>query len=111
MIRRPPRSTLFPYTTLFRSVRRVAQLLNLFPKARFTNVRGNVDTRLRKLDAGEQDALVLAAAGLRRLGFAARISFTLPADVCVPAPGQGIVPIETREGDTPTRDAGSAIHA
>ena len=86
------------------SVRRVAQLLNLFPKARFTNVRGNVDTRLRKLDAGEQDALVLAAAGLRRLGFAARISLTLPADVCVPAPGQGIVAIETREGDTATRD-------
>jgi len=91
------------------SVRRVAQLLNLFPKARFTNVRGNVDTRLRKLDAGEQDALVLAAAGLRRLGFAARISLTLPADVCVPAPGQGIVAIETREGDTATRDVVSRI--
>src|SRR5207247_1473428 len=91
------------------SVRRVAQLLNLFPKARFTNVRGNVDTRLRKLDAGEQDALVLAAAGLRRLGFAARISLTLPADVCVPAPGQGIVAIETREGDDATRDVVSRI--
>ena len=91
------------------SVRRVAQLLNLFPKARFTNVRGNVDTRLRKLDAGEQDALVLAVAGLRRLGFAARISLTLPADVCVPAPGQGIVAIETREGDTATRDVVSRI--
>jgi hydroxymethylbilane synthase len=87
------------------SVRRVAQLLNLFPHARFSNVRGNVDTRLRKLDAGEQDALVLAAAGLRRLGFAARISFTLPADVCVPAPGQGIVAIEIRESDNATRDA------
>jgi len=91
------------------SVRRVAQLLNLFPKARFTNVRGNVDTRLRKLDAGEQDALVLAAAGLRRLGFAARISLTLPADVCVPAPGQGIVAIETRECDSATRDVVSRI--
>ena len=91
------------------SVRRVAQLLNLFPNARFTNIRGNVDTRLRKLDAGEQDALVLAAAGLRRLGFAARISLTLPADVCVPAPGQGIVAIEIREGDHATRDVVSRI--
>jgi hydroxymethylbilane synthase len=85
------------------SVRRVAQLLNLFPRARFDNVRGNVDTRLRKLDAGDHDALVLAAAGLRRLGFAARISLTLPADVCVPAPGQGIVAIETRDSDAATR--------
>ena len=91
------------------SVRRVAQLLNLFPNARFTNVRGNVDTRLRKLDAGEQDALVLAAAGLRRLGFTSRISLTLPADVCVPAPGQGIVAIEIREGDETTRGYVSRI--
>jgi hydroxymethylbilane synthase len=86
------------------SVRRVAQLLNLFPQARFTNVRGNVDTRLRKLDAGDYDAVVLAAAGLRRLGFGSRISFTLPADVCVPAPGQGIVAIEVRDGDDRTRE-------
>ena len=85
------------------SVRRVAQLLNVFPRATFANVRGNVDTRLRKLDAGEHEALVLAAAGLRRLGFAARISMTLPADICVPAPGQGIVAIETRSDDETTR--------
>jgi len=86
------------------SVRRVAQLLNVFPRAMFVNVRGNVDTRLRKLDAGEHQALVLAAAGLRRLGFASRISMTLPADVCVPAPGQGIVAIETRSDDSATRE-------
>jgi hydroxymethylbilane synthase len=85
------------------SVRRVAQLMNLFPKARFQNVRGNVDTRLRKLDAGEHHALVLAAAGLKRLGFASRISMTLSEDVCVPAPGQGIVAIETRADDEATR--------
>jgi hydroxymethylbilane synthase len=85
------------------SVRRVAQLLNLFPGARFENVRGNVDTRLRKLEEGQYDAIVLAAAGLRRLGFAERISMTLPADVCVPAPGQGIVAIETREDDEATK--------
>jgi hydroxymethylbilane synthase len=85
------------------SVRRVAQLLNLLPQARFTDIRGNVDTRLRKLDAGEQDAIVLAAAGLRRLGFASRISLALPADICVPAPGQGIVAIEIRDDDEVTR--------
>lgn len=85
------------------SVRRVAQLLNVFPRATFANVRGNVDTRLRKLDAGEHHALVLAAAGLRRLGFAARISMTLPVDVCVPAPGQGIVAVEIRADDDTTR--------
>jgi hydroxymethylbilane synthase len=85
------------------SVRRVAQLLNLFPQARFTNIRGNVDTRLRKLDAGEQDVIILAAAGLRRLGFASRISLTLPADLCVPAPGQGIVAIEIRDDDIAMR--------
>jgi len=86
------------------SVRRVAQLLNVFPRATFANVRGNVDTRLRKLDAGEHQALVLAAAGLRRLGFASRISMTLPTDVCVPAPGQGIVAVEVRSDDRRTAE-------
>lgn len=80
------------------SVRRVAQLTRIFPGARFTPIRGNLDTRLRKLDAGEYDALVLASAGLRRLGLAARISLALPASACVPAPGQGIVAIEIRAG-------------
>ncbi len=86
------------------SVRRVAQLLNVFPNARFEDVRGNVDTRLRKLDAGQFDAIVLASAGLRRLGFASRISMTLPAEICLPAPGQGIVAIETRSDDRVTRE-------
>src|SRR5207302_8840565 len=81
------------------SVRRIAQLTRLFPGARFTPIRGNLDTRLRKLDEGGYDALVLAAAGLRRLGFASRISLALPAAACVPAPGQGIVAIEVRVGD------------
>jgi hydroxymethylbilane synthase len=84
------------------SVRRIAQLSRLFPGARFSPIRGNLDTRLRKLDAGEHDALVLAAAGLRRLGFGSRISFLLPASGCVPAPGQGIVAVETREDDEET---------
>jgi hydroxymethylbilane synthase len=58
-----------------------------------------VDTRLRKLDAAEFDALVLASAGLKRLGFGARISVSIPPSECVPAPGQGIVAIEARADD------------
>ena len=85
------------------SVRRVAQLTRVFPGARFAAIRGNLDTRLRKLDSGDYDALVLAAAGLRRLGFASRISLTLPSSACVPAPGQGIVAIEIREDDDALR--------
>ena len=86
------------------SVRRIAQLTRLFPGAQFKAIRGNLDTRLRKLDEGAHDALVLAAAGLRRLGFAHRISFALPAAACVPAPGQGIVAVEIRAGDERTRE-------
>jgi hydroxymethylbilane synthase len=85
------------------SVRRVAQLTRLFPGADFQPIRGNLDTRLRKLDEGAHHALILAAAGLRRLGFASRISFALPVDACVPAPGQGIVAIEVREDDVGMR--------
>jgi hydroxymethylbilane synthase len=81
------------------SVRRIAQLSRLFPGATFLPVRGNLGTRLRKLDSGEYDALVLAAAGLRRLGRGDRITAAIPADVCVPAPGQGIIAVEIREGD------------
>lgn len=87
------------------SVRRIAQLIPLFPGARFENVRGNLDTRLRKLDAGEYHLLVLAAAGLRRLGATARISMTLPLTDCVPAPGQGIIAVEVRADDGGTRNA------
>jgi hydroxymethylbilane synthase len=81
------------------SVRRIAQLTRMLPGARFAPIRGNLDTRLRKLDEGGYDAIVLAAAGLRRLGFSHRISMTLPAEACVPAPGQGIVAVEIRESD------------
>jgi hydroxymethylbilane synthase len=91
------------------SVRRVAQLSAVFPGARFAPLRGNLDTRLRKLDDGEHDALILAAAGLRRLGFASRISLLLPVATCVPAPGQGIVAIEIREDDEHTRRTASTI--
>jgi hydroxymethylbilane synthase len=91
------------------SVRRAAQIKRLLPLARFAGLRGNLDTRLRKLDAGEFDAIVLAAAGLRRLNLAERISLCLPPDACIPAPGQGIVAVEVRAADTRTRDALRAI--
>ena len=92
------------------SVRRIAQLKALFPGASFENVRGNLDTRLRKLDAGDYDLLVLAAAGLRRLGFASRISATVPLEDCVPAPGQGIIAVEIRSGDEEARKAVARIN-
>jgi hydroxymethylbilane synthase len=85
------------------SVRRIAQLTRLLPTARFRPIRGNLDTRLRKLDAGDYDALILAAAGLHRLGHASRVSLALPVESCVPAPGQGIVAIEIRTGDEEVR--------
>jgi hydroxymethylbilane synthase len=91
------------------SVRRSAQLRGSHPAARFLPIRGNVDTRLRKLDAGEYDALVLAVAGLKRLGHEERITIRIPHDACVPAPGQGIVAIETRVDATDVRGALEAI--
>lgn len=85
------------------SVRRIAQLKRVHPGATFGPVRGNLGTRLRKLDAGDFDALVLAAAGLRRLGQESRISALLPVTACVPAPGQGIIAVEIRSDDAGTR--------
>jgi hydroxymethylbilane synthase len=72
-------------------------------------VRGNLGTRLRKLDGGQYDALVLAAAGLRRLGQDSRISGFLPVAACVPAPGQGIIAVEVRESDARVREQVAAI--
>ena len=82
----------------------------VLPQATFSPIRGNVDTRLRKLDSGDYEALVLAAAGLNRLGYGARISATIPIDVCIPAPGQGIVAIEIREDDARARDAVTSVN-
>lgn len=92
------------------SPRRVAQLRRIFSDARFDGVRGNVDTRLRKLDDGQTDALVLACAGLRRLGLGHRITAAIPPEHCVPAPGQGIVAIETRADDARTIESVSQLN-
>jgi hydroxymethylbilane synthase len=79
------------------SLRRSVQLANLNLGLKIESLRGNVDTRLRKLQEGQFDTIVLAAAGLRRLGWADRISSTLPIDVMIPAVGQGALAIETRD--------------
>ena len=78
------------------SVRRVTQMHRLIPGATFLPIRGNVETRLRKLDEGQYDAIVLACAGLQRLGAAERITLPLPISVAVPAPGQGAVAVQAR---------------
>jgi hydroxymethylbilane synthase len=81
------------------SLRRLAQLKHLRTDLDMTDLRGNVDTRLRKLDAGDYDAVILAAAGLRRLGFAERISAPITTAEMLPAVSQGALGLETRDGD------------
>ena len=78
------------------SLRRECQLRRAFPRLEFRALRGNVNTRLAKLDRGEYDAIILAVAGLRRLGLASRIRATLPASLALPAIAQGILGIEYR---------------
>jgi hydroxymethylbilane synthase len=91
------------------SLRRQAQLRHGRPDLRIEGVRGNVDTRLRKLDNGDFDALVLADAGLRRLGLTARIAEVLPQDIMLPAVGQGALGIECRADDPETINALSSL--
>jgi hydroxymethylbilane synthase len=94
------------------SLRRRAQLLAWRPAVAVRGLRGNVDTRLRKLADGDVDALVLAAAGLRRLGVWPDRAERLDIDTMVPAPGQGALAIQARESDRRTRDlAGPLEHA
>ncbi len=91
------------------SLRRRAQLLAARPDLRVSELHGNVDTRLRKLAAGELDAIVLAVAGLRRLGRAAEASFAIPAELMTPAAGQGALVLQARCGDTAAAEAAGAI--
>ncbi len=85
------------------SPRRAAQLLHVRPDLVIVPIRGNLDTRLRKLDEGDLDAVVLAVAGLERLGLGDRISVALPVAVCVPAVGQGALAVQCRADDAATR--------
>jgi len=91
------------------SLRRRAQLLAARPDLRVSELHGNVDTRLRKLAEGELDAIVLAAAGLHRLGRASEIGFAIPFETMVPAPGQGTLVLQVRAGDEAASAATGAV--
>ncbi|HET9405904.1 MAG TPA: hydroxymethylbilane synthase [Candidatus Sulfotelmatobacter sp.] len=86
------------------SLRRQAQLKAIRPDLDIHPLRGNVDTRLRKLEQGEYDAIILASAGLRRLGKTELVKQIIPAEIMCPAAGQGALGVEIRAGDAATRD-------
>ena len=86
------------------SLRRKAQLLHVRPDLEIRDLRGNVNTRLKKLEEEDFDAIVLAVAGLKRLSFAHRITEILPKDILLPAVGQGALAIEAREDDGSVRE-------
>src|SRR3989304_959610 len=91
------------------SLRRASQLLAARPDLTLLPLRGNVDTRIRKAAQGDYDAIVLAAAGVLRLGLSEHITEYLPFDVMLPAPGQGALAVQCRVDDAATRDLLSAI--
>jgi hydroxymethylbilane synthase len=92
------------------STRRAAQLLYKRPDLKISPIRGNVETRLAKLDAGEYDAIVLAQAGVKRLGLLERPHYVIPISVMLPAVGQGALGLEARAVDFATRNAISGIN-
>ena len=92
------------------SLRRRCQILALRPDLVVRNLRGNVDTRLRRLDAGDFDAVVLAVAGLVRLGWSERIAERLDPGRFVPAAGQGVMGIECRAGDEEVHSLIAPLH-
>jgi hydroxymethylbilane synthase len=87
------------------SLRRQAQLRHIRPDLDIRELRGNVDTRLRKVESGEYEAILLAKAGLDRLGLSQRIAEILSLDLCMPAVGQGAIAVEARLKDTEAADA------
>jgi len=91
------------------SLRRQAQALHIRPDLDIRDLRGNVDTRLRKVASGEYDAILLAKAGLDRLGVSQRISEILSPEVCMPAVGQGAIAVECRLKDTETADISAPL--
>jgi hydroxymethylbilane synthase len=86
------------------SLRRQSQIKAFRPDISLKDLRGNVGTRLRKLDEGEYDAILLAAAGIKRLGLSERITQSIPASILLPAVGQGAIGIECRAGDQAVHD-------
>jgi|TARA_R110002072_G_scaffold79998_5_gene184079 hydroxymethylbilane synthase len=92
------------------SLRRQSQLLKMRPDLHIKSLRGNVNSRLQKLDNGDYDAIILAAAGLIRLGFENRIKMALPVNILLAAIGQGAIGIECRQGDTATLALIECLH-
>jgi hydroxymethylbilane synthase len=92
------------------SLRRSAQLLHLRPDLRIVDIRGNLNTRMKKFDASSWDGMLLAYAGVRRLGWEHRIAQIIPASLLLPAVGQGALGIEIREGDVRTAEALQCLH-
>jgi hydroxymethylbilane synthase len=92
------------------SLRRQCQIKARFPECELVNLRGNVNTRLSKLDAGDYDAIVLAVAGLKRLGLSNRITEVLPPETSLPAIGQGAIGIECRSDDGRVNELVRALH-
>jgi len=91
-------------------LRRQCQIKEQFPQAEILSLRGNVNTRLAKLDAGEYDAIILASAGLKRLGMGERITATLSPDESLPAMGQGAIGIECRTDDVEILEYLKVLH-
>jgi hydroxymethylbilane synthase len=92
------------------SLRRGFQLRNLFPRMEIVPLRGNLDTRIRKLQSENLDGIIVAAAGMRRMGWTDRITQFIPIEIMLPSVGQGVLGIEMRKNDDNTRNAVSFIN-
>jgi hydroxymethylbilane synthase len=92
------------------SLRRGFQLRNRMPDLEIVALRGNLDTRIRKIETEGLDGVIVAAAGIRRMGWVAKVSQFIPAEVMLPAVGQGVLGIETRRGDSRVREAIAFLH-
>lgn len=92
------------------SLRRALQLRNRLPGVQVVPLRGNLDTRIRKLDTEGLDGVIVAAAGIRRMGWVAKVSQFIPLSVMIPAVGQGAIGIETRREDAGCREAAAFLH-
>jgi hydroxymethylbilane synthase len=92
------------------SLRRGCQLRHLFPHMEIVPLRGNLDTRIRKIQSENLDGIIVAAAGMRRMGWTDRITQFIPVEIMLPSVGQGVLGIEMRNDDTNTRNAASFIN-
>ncbi|MDP1991049.1 MAG: hydroxymethylbilane synthase, partial [Syntrophales bacterium] len=92
------------------SLRRGFQLRNRMPDLDIVPLRGNLDTRIKKIESEDLDGVIVAAAGIRRMGWVAKVSQFIPEEVMLPAVGQGVLGIETRRGDDRVRAAIAFLH-